>query len=170
MPTERPPYVYTPSTLIQWLVDQAARCDSPWTESAPDPVHAQRIRSLAQGRGINLDGWLPRIGLQAMGPNGVRLFGWLRLREASYRFLHPASGVLEGDPWGVADVEGDARRTVVAALEAHERVSLEVKRNLEVIDRALCALLGWNPDAFVDRSDLVDFPAFEFREWTVDDF
>lgn len=167
--TQRGPS-YTPSTLIAWLIDQAARQPRTPRDPAPDPIHAQRIRSVARGLGIDLDDSLAQRGLERITPRGVRVSSWLRLRDASHRFLHPASGVLEGDPWGTADVEGDARRTVEAALEAHERLADDVRRNLDTIDRALCALLGWDPDASVEISALVDFPAFVVRPWTADDF
>ena len=161
---------YTTSTLLHWLIDHAADLDRRGRDRARDPVHERRLRSLARGLGITLDESLVRRGLGRISPRGVRLSSWLRLREASHRFMHPASGVLEGDPWGTSDVEGDARRTVEAALESHERLAAQVRRNLDTIDRALCALLDWDPDASVAIDALEDFPPFVFRPWTADDF
>ncbi len=144
--------------LLDWLLEQpkAGR-----RSAIERPTNAERrIASLAQALGVALPDEVVRGGLGSFGPEGQCLRGWLELRRLALAFDQHGRHVLEGDAWGVFQLKGKPLRRVEASLSAFERIRPTVRALLPEIHLALCAVLGWDPDARVMPDQLVDFPEF----------
>jgi|GEM_PF-6929732 hypothetical protein len=123
--------------------------------------------AVARGLGVALDEEV----LEAFGDGfGSRpLRNWLHLRATTLEVVAPFRGVIEGDAWGRRNLEGARLEALEECIAAYDAATLPAVEAVYAIDRAICVLLAWNPDARVSARDLrerhgatTEYDPFEF--------
>jgi hypothetical protein len=114
--------------------------------------------ALARALGVSLDA---RVMELLRGSGGFlesrTIHLWLGRRRAALTYADPWGSVLEGDIWGHRMLpDASAREALDACIAGYLSSAEYLADGVLAIDRAICLLVGWNPDARVPASVLRD--------------
>jgi hypothetical protein len=143
---------YRPSDLISLL---RLRHAHPMAGRGPDElaIHFQTFSdAVARGLGVQLDEEVFEAFGAGRGNRALR--NWLHLRATTLEVVNPFRGVIEGDAWGRRELEGARREALEGCIADYRAATLPAVEAVYAIDRGICVLLGWDPDARVSAADL----------------